>query len=64
MRTSYSNEDFDAAQSLAYVLTDRDREEGLETAPKYGYSQANFDRAAKAVRDNDTYHQALKALGF
>ncbi len=45
-----SNEAFDRAQSLAYELTDEDRRAG-RPAPSHGYSEENFKRAERIVRE-------------
>ncbi len=47
---SYSNEDFDRKQALAYKYTDEDRAAGRE-APACGYSKENFERAEREVRN-------------
>lgn len=49
MWSSYSNEDFDVAQSVARMLTDEDRAAGRE-APRTGYSKENFDLAQDVIR--------------
>lgn len=50
-RTSYSNEDFDVAQRIAYDLTDADRKAGVPGTPRAGYSAAHYATAERAVRD-------------
>lgn len=47
-KQTYSNEDFDRTQSLAYILTDADRAAG-KPAPTCGYSKSNFDLARTIV---------------
>lgn len=45
---SYSNENFDRAQRIAFELTDADRMAG-RPAPAVGYSAANFEKAKKLL---------------
>lgn len=49
MAWTYSNEDFDQIQGVANALTQADRDAGLPTAPRYGYSAKRFTDAHGAV---------------
>lgn len=51
---SFSNEQFDRAQGLAFKLTDADRKAG-RPAPAYGYSIANFELADALVSAANAY---------
>jgi hypothetical protein len=64
MRWTYSNEDFDVAQSLAHELTELDRKAGIASAPKHGYSAANWNRAHSVIRVASTYKEARALLGL
>jgi len=46
----YSNQDFDAAQSVAAMLTDLDRKNNVPGTPAHGYSLENFKLAQKVTR--------------
>lgn len=59
--SSYSNEDFDRAQSLAGRLTDIDREEG-RPAPAHGYSKERYAQAKQVVRDTNRYGEKQQKL--
>ena len=63
MRENYSGERFDLAQQLATMLTESDRKEG-RPAPRFGYSDENWDRADRAVRDAPDFRGACEALGL
>ena len=63
MRENYSGERFDLAQQLATMLTERDRKEG-RPAPRFGYSDENWDRADRAVRGAYDFRGACEALGL
>ena len=49
-RMTYSNENFDRTQALAYKLTDADRTASIPGTPAHGYSLSNFNRAEGIVR--------------
>lgn len=47
---SHSNQDFDVAQQIAFLLTDEDR--ALKRpAPQFGYSKENFALAEQMIRE-------------
>lgn len=63
--STYSNEDIDRTVSLAYQLTDIDREEG-RSAPPVGFSKERYAQAKQVVEDTNRYgkkQQLLRSKG-
>jgi hypothetical protein len=49
---TYSHEDYDYISNLADKLTEEDRANGDPSAPRYGSSQKNIERAQAALKSD------------
>ena len=50
---TYSNQNFDRQQGLAYRLTDSARAEGKPGTPAYGYSKENWNLAGTMLANEE-----------